>query len=65
VALAWLLAKGDCITPVSGAKRVCRMEENTAADTIKLNADQIDKPNNLPPAVCQRYEDCHRAWIES
>ncbi|HET9975744.1 MAG TPA: aldo/keto reductase [Streptosporangiaceae bacterium] len=32
VALAWLLAKGYGIAPIPGTGRVCRVEENTAAD---------------------------------
>ena len=36
VALAWLLAKGDDIVPIPGTKRVSRLEENVAADDVRL-----------------------------
>src|SRR5206468_2858103 len=41
VALAWLLAQGDDIAPIPGTKRVSRVEENTAADAVDLNVEQI------------------------
>src|SRR2546430_4175552 len=37
IALAWLLAQGDDIAPIPGTKRVSRVEENTAADGVKLS----------------------------
>src|SRR5580704_15059714 len=51
VALAWLLAQGDDIAPIPGTKRVARVEENTAADHLVLNAGQIARLDNLTPAV--------------
>jgi aryl-alcohol dehydrogenase-like predicted oxidoreductase len=56
VALAWLLAKGDDIAPIPGTKRVCRAEENIAADSIELTAGQIGKLNNLTPAAGDHHE---------
>jgi aryl-alcohol dehydrogenase-like predicted oxidoreductase len=50
VALAWLLAQGEDIAPIPGTKRVARVEENTAAETVTLTADQIEQLNNLTPA---------------
>jgi hypothetical protein len=39
VALAWLLAQGGDIAPIPGARRVARVEENTAADAdVALSA---------------------------
>jgi aryl-alcohol dehydrogenase-like predicted oxidoreductase len=64
VALAWLLAQGDDIAPIPGTKQVSRMEENTAADGVKLSSYQIDKLNNLKPAVGDRYEETYMNWIE-
>src|SRR4051794_6802475 len=40
IALAWLLAQGDDIAPIPGTKRVSRVEENTAAERIRLSAQQ-------------------------
>lgn len=65
VALAWLLAKGDDIAPIPGTKRVSRIEENAAADSITLTAEQISKLDRLtPPPVTrtnQRTCDCSAA----
>ena len=41
--------KGDDIAPIPGTKRVSRVEENTAADHLELNAEQIERLNNLTP----------------
>ena len=56
VALAWLLAKGDDIAPIPGTKQVSRIEENTAADSIELTAEQISKLNNITPAAGDHHE---------
>jgi aryl-alcohol dehydrogenase-like predicted oxidoreductase len=57
VALAWLLAKGDDIAPIPGTRRVCRIEENTAADGIELTAEQISRLDNLTPAAGSHHEE--------
>ncbi|MDG9716070.1 aldo/keto reductase [Streptomyces sp. DH24] len=50
VALAWLLGKGDDIVPIPGTRRVTRVEENTAADTVELTEAQTARLDNLPTA---------------
>jgi aryl-alcohol dehydrogenase-like predicted oxidoreductase len=57
VAIAWLLAQGDDIATIPGTKRVSRVEENTAADSVELTADQIARLSALTPPVGDRYED--------
>jgi aryl-alcohol dehydrogenase-like predicted oxidoreductase len=57
IALAWLLAKGDDIAPIPGTKRVARVKENIAADSIQLTAEQIDKLNNLTPATGDHHNE--------
>lgn len=64
VALAWLLAQGDGIAPIPGTKRVDRLEENSAADGIRLTADQIARLNNLPPASGERHAEPDMAAID-
>jgi aryl-alcohol dehydrogenase-like predicted oxidoreductase len=64
IALAWLLAQGDDIAPIPGTKRVTRVEENTTAEAIKLNSDQIERLNNLTPAAGQRHEEGVMAAID-
>lgn len=64
VALAWLLAQGDDIAPIPGTKRVARVEENTAADTVELSAAQIDALNNLTPAAGEHHNEEQMAMYE-
>jgi aryl-alcohol dehydrogenase-like predicted oxidoreductase len=64
IALAWLLAQGDDIAPIPGTKRVGRVEENIAADHIKLSAEQIERLNNLTPAAGLRHDDGNMAVID-
>jgi aryl-alcohol dehydrogenase-like predicted oxidoreductase len=64
VALAWLLAKGDDIAPIPGTKRVARVEENIAADSIQLAAEQIDKLNNLTPATGDHHNEAQMRMID-
>ena len=64
VALAWLLAQGDDIAPIPGTKRVARVEENSAADSLVLSAAQIERLNNLTPAAGERHEEGNMAVID-
>jgi aryl-alcohol dehydrogenase-like predicted oxidoreductase len=43
IALAWLLHKGDDIVPIPGTKRRAYLEENVAAETIRLDAAEMHK----------------------
>jgi len=64
VALAWLLAQGDDVAPIPGTKRVARVEENTAADGVKLSVKQIARLNNLTPAAGARHNEASMAAID-
>src|SRR6266568_6280999 len=64
VALAWLLAQGDDIAPIPGTKRVSRVEENTAADSLELSAEQIQRLNALTPAAGERHDEGNMATID-
>jgi aryl-alcohol dehydrogenase-like predicted oxidoreductase len=64
VALAWLLAQGDDIAPIPGTKRVSRIEENTAADSIDLSAEQLQRLNDLTPATGERHDETNMAAID-
>ncbi|MET7765718.1 aldo/keto reductase [Streptomyces sp. NPDC005393] len=57
VALAWLLAQGDDIVPIPGTKRVARIEENVAADTVVLTPEQLARLDSLTPPIGERYAD--------
>ncbi|MCU1357974.1 MAG: aldo/keto reductase [Acidimicrobiales bacterium] len=64
VALAWVLAQGDDIAPIPGTKRAVRVEENTAADSIELSPEQIDKLTNVTPAVGDHHNEQQMRMIE-
>jgi aryl-alcohol dehydrogenase-like predicted oxidoreductase len=62
-ALAWLLTRGDDIAPIPGTRRVARVEENTAADSIELTPAQLDRLDSLAPASGARHDDANMASI--
>jgi aryl-alcohol dehydrogenase-like predicted oxidoreductase len=63
-ALAWLLTRGDDIAPIPGTRRVARVEENTAADSVDLTTEQLDRLNNLTPASGARHNEANMAPID-
>ena len=63
-ALAWLLTRGDDIAPIPGTRRVARVEENTAADSIELTPAQLDRLDKLTPASGARHDDANMASID-
>jgi aryl-alcohol dehydrogenase-like predicted oxidoreductase len=64
VALAWLLAQGEDINPIPGTRRVERLEENVAADGIRLTPDQVSRLDNLTPASGDRHDRDGMAAID-
>jgi aryl-alcohol dehydrogenase-like predicted oxidoreductase len=64
VALAWLLAKGPDIVPIPGTKRVARLEENVAADTVELTPDQLARLDRLTRAAGGRSAEAQQRWID-
>lgn len=65
IALAWLFSQGDDIAPIPSAKRVARVEENTAADGIVLTPDQLARLNALPAASGERHDETGMAAIDA
>ena len=63
-ALAWILTRGDDIAPIPGTRRVARVEENTAAESIELTPDQINRLDTLTPAAGARHDDTNMATID-
>jgi aryl-alcohol dehydrogenase-like predicted oxidoreductase len=60
VALAWVLARGDDVTPIPGTKRRAYLEENVAADALELDDDAIatlDDAFALGAAAGERYPE--------
>ncbi|MFF1839085.1 aldo/keto reductase [Streptomyces sp. NPDC058231] len=64
VALAWLLAQGQDIAPIPGTRRVARVEENTAADTLHLTDEQLARLSALPPAAGQTHNPAQMKMME-
>ncbi|MFC1407045.1 MULTISPECIES: aldo/keto reductase [Streptacidiphilus] len=64
VALAWLLSRGEDIAPIPGTRRVERVEENTAADTLHLTDDQLARLSALPPAAGDTHNPAQMKMME-
>jgi aryl-alcohol dehydrogenase-like predicted oxidoreductase len=67
LALAWVLAQGDDIVPIPGTKRRKYLEENAAAETVHLTAEDLRKINEVfPPeaAAGPRYPVNAMALVE-
>lgn len=50
--------------PIPGTRRLARVEENTAADSIGLTATQLERLDNLTPAAAARHDDANMATID-
>jgi len=60
LALAWVLAQGDDVVPIPGTKRRTYLEENVAADDIRLTDEELDRIDQVFPvgaASGDRYGD--------
>ncbi|MDQ7735599.1 aldo/keto reductase [Halomonas sp. SpR1] len=58
LSLAWLLSKGGNIVPIPGTKRLRYLEENAAAASITLTADeqqQLEAATACLPVLGERY----------
>ncbi|NRB55786.1 MAG: aldo/keto reductase [Salinicola sp.] len=67
IALAWLLHKGDHIVPIPGTKRRTHLEDNLAADAIRLTADDMRALDDALVAgtiAGNRYPDFVMATID-
>ena len=67
VALAWLLHKGEDIVPIPGTKRRSYLEENVAAEAIRLDPRQMRMLDDaLAPGKVsgKRYNDRIMATID-
>ncbi|KAA0016993.1 aldo/keto reductase [Salinicola corii] len=67
IALAWLLHKGDHIVPIPGTKRRTHLEDNLAADAIRLTADDmraLDDALVAGTVAGNRYPDFVMATID-
>lgn len=68
LAIAWVLAKGDFIVPVMGARTRAQLNESLAALDVKLSADEIaDIESAIPPesAAGSRYGEEQMRSLDS
>ncbi len=66
VALAWLLARQPWIVPIPGTRRRERLEENAAATTVALTADEVADLNAVASRIGvqgNRYNDLHMGLV--
>jgi aryl-alcohol dehydrogenase-like predicted oxidoreductase len=64
VALAWLLAKGEDIVPIPGTKRVSRLEENVAADDVRLTGEQLAKLTRVSPPAGEHHNEAQMRMLD-
>lgn len=52
MALAWLLAQGEDVVPISGTKRRKYLEQNSATLEVRLSAQDMEKLDKaFPPGI--------------
>jgi aryl-alcohol dehydrogenase-like predicted oxidoreductase len=49
LALAWVMAQGDFITPIPGTKQVRYLEQNVGSLDVKLTREDLDEINRVAP----------------
>lgn len=65
LALAWVLAQGDFIVPIPGARKIPHLEQNIAATEVSLSADELQTLGDLlaPEKFSgERYGQRAAAW---
>ena len=66
IALAWLLAQQPWIVPIPGTRRPERLQQNTAATTVALSADELADLNTLAERIGvhgDRYSPKHMSMV--
>jgi aryl-alcohol dehydrogenase-like predicted oxidoreductase len=67
IALAWLLAQQPWIVPIPGTRRISRIEENIAATTVALSADDLadlDALASRAGVAGERYNAEHLGYLD-
>jgi aryl-alcohol dehydrogenase-like predicted oxidoreductase len=68
VAIAWVLARGDDIVPLVGARRRDRLHEALGALELELSADDVRRLERAVPAGAaagERYAPEQMAMLDS
>lgn len=67
LALAWILHQGKMIVPIPGARKIRHLEENAAAASVSLSADDLDTIKEAMPASAiagPRYTEAALALVD-
>lgn len=67
IALAWVLAQRPWMVPIPGTTKLHRLEENLAAASIELSAEDLNEINNSTsqiPVQGDRYSEATQRWID-
>ncbi len=67
LALAWVLAQGEDITPIPGTTKRTHLEQNVAATAIELTADDLARIEEVAPkgaAVGTRYPEGSMRFVD-
>lgn len=64
LALAWVLAKGDFIVPIPGARKIPNMEQNAAAADVTLTTEEVTKLDEMlsPEKIAGARYGAGAAW---
>lgn len=67
LALAWVLAQGDDIAPIPGTTKPTHLEQNVAATSIRLDADDLARLDEAAPkgaASGLRYPEASMRFVD-
>ncbi len=67
LALAWVLAQGDHIAPIPGTTKQTHLEQNVAATSIELDADDLARIDEVAPkgaAAGLRYPEASMRFVD-
>jgi aryl-alcohol dehydrogenase-like predicted oxidoreductase len=64
LAIAWVLAQGDDLVPIPGTKRRLYLEQNAAAVSVELTAEDLARiDTEVPTAAGERYGEAGMAAV--
>jgi aryl-alcohol dehydrogenase-like predicted oxidoreductase len=52
------------MAPIPGTKRVSRLEENAAADTVELTPEQLDKLEGITPPAGEHHSEAQMRMLD-
>jgi aryl-alcohol dehydrogenase-like predicted oxidoreductase len=64
MALAWVLAKGDFIVPIPGARKIPNLEQNAAAVDVTLSTEEVQRLDDMlsPDKIAGARYNAGSAW---